>query len=392
MATMITHGKKPRQAEISAEEIFNHGVKLAQQGHFAEAIKQFEAFLEADPGNLAGLRNLGVIRTQLGDFEGAEQCYLEVIRRDPQDKTLVKDLNTVYTMGLQRAFATTNNEDALKYAGKAVGLNPANIDARINYTERQFWSLEPARLEHFARNLSVDDIGKTLLVACMPKSGSTWLSNVLCQITGYSRTYFSYAFMQQEQELYLPNVIEMATENTVVQQHCRATAANVQILQAFGITPIVLVRNIFDIVVSLFDFHRSGAVYNTFFYKDLPSLDEPTQLDLIIDNMLPWYFQFYVSWARAEEEGRLPILWVGYEEMMAEKAATLVRITEFYGIDRTVDQIRVVLEQLDEKKEDNRFNKGVAGRGEKTLSAEQRDRIRRFGTYYPSVDFSRIGL
>ena len=43
-------------------------------------------------------------------------------------------------------------------------------------------------------------------------------------------------------------------------QHCRATEANVQLMQAFGIRPVVLVRDLHDVIVSLRDYFNGGAI------------------------------------------------------------------------------------------------------------------------------------
>ena len=60
---------------------------------------------------------------------------------------------------------------------------------------------------------------------------------------------------------------------------CRASEANIQLMQAFRIRPVVLVRNIFDAMVSQLDFHRNGAYLNSYFRGDFLTLDETTQID-----------------------------------------------------------------------------------------------------------------
>ena len=82
----------------------------------------------------------------------------------------------------------------------------------------------------------------------------------------------------------------------MTQQHCRATGPNTQILQAFGIRPVILVRRLDDIVLSLSDFYNGGATVNTFYGDVWPTLDQPAKYDLIIDHMMPWYASFYASW------------------------------------------------------------------------------------------------
>ena len=85
----------------------------------------------------------------------------------------------------------------------------------------------------------------------------------------------------------------------MTQQHCRATGPNTQILQAFGIRPVVLVRRLDDIFLSLCDFYDGGAIINTFYGDVWPTLDPSAKFDQIIDNMIPWYASFYASWEPA---------------------------------------------------------------------------------------------
>ncbi len=201
-----------------------------------------------------------------------------------------------------------------------------------------------------------------------------------------------YAAGQNEHELYLPTLAETAHFDTVTQQHCRASDANVQIMQAFEIRPVVLVRNIFDSVMSLLDFYNGGASFNSYFREDFRSLDEETKIDLLIDNVIPWYFQFVASWSLVEKRRSLEISWLSYEEMIGDKATGIKNILEFYGLGAARRGVEQRVKEIEAEGRKNRFNKGVAGRGERRLSESQKERIRRLARYYPATDFSRIGL
>src|SRR5207247_8907189 len=98
-----------------------------------------------------------------------------------------------------------------------------------------------------------------LFIAWVPKSASIFLYNLLVNLQGYRDLFTVYAAGQSEHEIYVPTLRESAHLDTVTQQHCRAADANVHLMQAFGIRPVVLIRNIFDSVMSLLDFHNKGA-------------------------------------------------------------------------------------------------------------------------------------
>jgi hypothetical protein len=163
-------------------------------------------------------------------------------------------------------------------------------------------------------------------------------------------------------------------------------------MQGFGIRPVVLVRNIFDSVMSLLDFYNKGAFQTSYFRADWPMLDEETKIDLIIENVIPWYFQFVASWDLAEKQKRLEMYWLTYEELVADKPSSVLKVLQFYGLGAPRRGVEQRIRELESEGRNNRFNKGVTGRGRSGLSERQKEQIRRVTRYYPSTDFARIGL
>ena len=289
-------------------------------------------------------------------------------------------------------FKNTKFELSLACVRKAITIQPFPSD-HINLTNSLSACGTPARLTDFTTEITPEQLGRHIFIACVPKTASTFLKNILLSLTGYRDMFSVYAAGQTEHELYLPTIRECAHLDTVTQQHCRASDANVHIMQAFGIRPVVLVRNIFDSVMSLLDFYnKQGAYFNTYFRNDFPSLDEQTKIDLLIDNVMPWYFQFVASWDLVEKQRRLEIHWLTYEKLISDKAVAIQRILNFYGLGAYEKAVASKIQETESESRKIRFNKGVAGRGKTGLSDDQKDRIRRLTRYYPSTDFGRIGL
>jgi len=140
------------------------------------------------------------------------------------------------------------------------------------------------------------------------------------------------------------------------------------------------------------NFTTGGAFANSYFPEDFQALDTETKLDLIIDNFVPWYFQFVASWSLAEKNDRVEILWLSYEEMIKDKAASMQKVLGFYGLGAPAKGIEYTIRQIESQKGKTRFNKGVAGRGETGLNDAQKERIIRLARYYPSTDLTRIGV
>jgi hypothetical protein len=167
----------------------------------------------------------------------------------------------------------------------------------------------------------------------------------------------------------------------------------VELLYIFSIKPIVVVRNLFDIVASLHDhLHREkeasldGNVVTNAFY----AMSKEEKYDTIIGLLLPWYFQFYVSWVVAEKYRGFPVKWMSYEKIFSDKIRAIRDILRYYDISVDSGVVEEKLRKAGGKK--LRFNKGIVGRGEKELTEEQKSRIAAYAKFYPDVDFGPIGI
>ena len=237
--------------------------------------------------------------------------------------------------------------------------------------------------------------GDTIFIASVPKSGSTFLVNALAAVTGYPMTGLCYGRERQEQDLYYPRLIDAYSRDTITRHHTRATGPNLDLLRIFKIRPVIVVRNLFDVVPSIFDHLYKRDFRFPFLYcnERFPELDERAQIDFIIDTALPWYFHFYVSWFDACARGATEALWITFEEMVADWPHALKRILTFHGIERSDVEIERALEQTRGLGADAlRLNQGKVGRGKVTLRGDQHERLLKLSRYYPWVDFSRVGI
>jgi hypothetical protein len=237
--------------------------------------------------------------------------------------------------------------------------------------------------------------GEFIFVSAMPKSGSTFLARSLCQITGFEHTRLTYKFERNEQELYLPKLVDNYSRPIVTQQHTRATGPNIELFRRFEIRPVIVVRNIFDVVPSIRDYLLKEGVegfpslYATEHFTTLP---EEEQHDFLITFAIPWYFNFYASWFDAANDGRVETLWLTYEELVKDWAAGIRAALDFYGLEHTDAEVGSTVEAMQQRRQLTRMNKGIVGRGQTGLTQAQKDRITGMKRFYPWVDFSPIGL
>jgi tetratricopeptide (TPR) repeat protein len=283
-------------------------------------------------------------------------------------------------------------ETALACVRRAIAIQPCP-SYYVDLANALAFVKSRARLEDYTSDTRPTNLGRHLFIACAPKSGSTFLKNLLLDLTRFKDLFSVHAGLQNEQDLDLPQLAKFAQTDTVTQQHCRASEANIHLMQAFGIRPVVLVRDIFDTVVSLRDFYDGGFVYSTFFEREsYVRLSEEEKLDMLIDFAVPWYFQFAASWQRAERDGRLDVHWLTYEELTVDTPTALERVLAFHGISaRRVDIDRIIAERSVDRRS-NRYNQGVRGRGRSALSDGQCRRIEALARFFPETDFTTLGL
>jgi len=231
-----------------------------------------------------------------------------------------------------------------------------------------------------------------ILINAMPKSGSTFLTSALAEVTGAMKFFLGNTH-PSEQDFYYPRMVDTWNMRLVCHQHARPNRFNVECLNKFELKPIIQTRNIFDIVVSAKDhldmMHGDNIFPRTPGYRALP---EEQKLDAIIDHHIARQLQFFDGWMRADIEKCV----ISYEDMIADYSGTIAKALEFYNLDVPQDKIIDVVDRLNAGKntdaEKTRFNKGEAGRGAEILSDEQKDRIRRMASYFTSVDMSPLGL
>jgi len=228
-----------------------------------------------------------------------------------------------------------------------------------------------------------------IFIAAMPKSGSSFLCAILEELTGYEYHWFVYAGGRSQQELYFPAMVNAIGKNVITKTHSLGIAPTVNLLKLFGIKPIITIRNIPDVVVSMRDHfycedHWTSTAYIPFsVYK----MNDEHIYDMIIDLCVPWLISFYVSWQEAKVKSHQ----VFYNDFIGNEKNTVKTIMGFLGISKTSEEIEQAIDQaMKHETSVLRRNKVVAGRGAELLSDKQMKHIRRYSDYYPETDLSPI--
>lgn len=225
-----------------------------------------------------------------------------------------------------------------------------------------------------------------ILLACAPKSASTFISGALADAMNVPRVNLStpcHSAMSssvlganlRSQEMDDLALIRngLNRRGYVAQHHVRCTPFLAQQIRIYNLKVIVTIRNFFDSLVSMDDMVTewrgdSLPVNQRFFDDGLPAgyerLPFEERLEILVDVHAAWYAQFLVSWKKCEAFGLVAPLWISYEhDFQGDKAVLAERISAFIGCDDCkVERLAEAL-QSKEKAKALRLNKGIAGRG-----------------------------
>jgi hypothetical protein len=239
-----------------------------------------------------------------------------------------------------------------------------------------------------------DSSRRRTLLAAAPKSASTYLTRVLSQALSLKIRYVADFYGRNEQQIYLPRLLCALDQDVFVgQQHLRASEAVLDILSKLEFRVIVCVRNLYDTVVSFRDHQLAESVSHPMAMltrEQLGRLSKDEHLWFVVRMVLPWYFNFYVSWVEAEKSGILPIHWVTYEDLTRDPGPCLGRILDFLEVDLDDATLASCLDKPGDRSE--RLNVGISGRGECELTPTQRRAILEMAAFYKGVNFERLGL
>jgi len=217
----------------------------------------------------------------------------------------------------------------------------------------------------------------------MPKSGSTFLSDLISALPDFKRAKFSPTPSGGRQhELDEACLANAGRGNFVGQVHVLNSDWTAKMCRDYWLKPVVLVRSLPDAIVSLRDHVRREGGSGPLFRNDphRAALDDATLEEMIVRFQAPWYVNFYASWRN--EPGTLM---VSYEELTADPQGILRKIVDFAGADVDDRAIARAVAEVQGRRE-SRFNVGVAGRGATLRPQILRDLIALFDFYPEAAD------
>lgn len=229
-----------------------------------------------------------------------------------------------------------------------------------------------------------------LLLACFPKSGSSLLAFILAGLPGFQRVSLIPDYGRREAELSLHHLVEADRlfPRFIAKHHLRFSQETGRLIESFSLQPIVLVRNIFDVVASIRDQIRREPVVMAQAYvpPDASQWEKRHIEEFVADMIIPWYFNFFASWGECSDR-----MEVTFEELVADPFSTVRRIRDMLHIEATDAQVGTAVEMARSMPIFTRFNVGLCGRG-RELTASATAKVSRLAKHYSFLDLSSIGL
>ncbi len=186
-----------------------------------------------------------------------------------------------------------------------------------------------------------------ILVIGLPKSGTSWLEQLLNEVPGYIQLNNSVLRNFSGKRL-LNNAHDVSREMlascpqnrySYLKLHTHFSQANIDIINEFGIRPIVMIRDIRDMMISRYHHNMNEPehwMYPTL--RDMPPEEGFLRSMFDIDGIkgfdpIDYFVRWIEDWLAYERDNPGSVCVVRYEDMKLDVNATLQRLLSFVGID-----------------------------------------------------------
>ena len=239
---------------------------------------------------------------------------------------------------------------------------------------------------------------KLIWHVAMPKSGCTWLTMILHH--GLSELNWQTINLvpdakRREQVVTPTELLRQKALNVNVfaaQQHCLFSEHALSFLSNFNVHLVLQVRNVYDCIVSYVDhLNNESVIIPAIFLTETiwQELSAEQKLQFVVDNIVPWYIQFWVSWTLGLEDTEVSYQIVHYENLLVDTENEVYKVARNCSSQLTKGDVAKWLHKP--TNDQTRKNKAVRGRGQH-LPQWVFDKVEQLTSYYPNVDFEPIGI
>lgn len=240
-----------------------------------------------------------------------------------------------------------------------------------------------------------------LLLAFAPKSAGTYFRQAAMHAINGRLIRMCHAQGGRDGTLYLPNVLACCLDDsaqaTVTHIHMQALDGNRHFIEAVGLKPVIMIRNLADMLASFLDMLETDPTaraegLNCQIPGDFCDLERSDKLDFVIDVIAPWYASYFATWKSYVDADPNTVCVLHYQDFCDGPAKALYKAISHAGFVTTERECLKSLEQVWEARDNYRYNKGVSGRGKNYFSPGHFARLQKLLSYYPQLSGWLPGL
>ncbi|GAA0556347.1 sulfotransferase [Rhizomicrobium electricum] len=251
-------------------------------------------------------------------------------------------------------------------------------------------SFAPAQ-QHLFRTLG--ETRKAVVLAFPPKAGGTFLRTAIIKAIDGQLVRIVHALAGRDATPYLPTLLRYfeggVTDKTLVTHvHMLALGANLHLMNAFAIKPVVMVRSIPDMLASYWDMIESDDDalrdgLNCHIPPNFRTLAQNAKADFIVDILAPWYVNFYAGWIAYAAAAPDKVLMIDFRVFQQNPAGVVAGILDHVGLPCDTKACEAGVAYAWEIRSALRFNKGEGGRGAAYFRPVHLKRLTRMAAHYP---------
>lgn len=241
---------------------------------------------------------------------------------------------------------------------------------------------------------SIGQKRQVLFLAFAPKAAGTFFRQAATYAINGGLFRFAHALGGRDGTPYLPNLLACYLDKDLPQLithiHMQAFAANRHLLNAFGIRPIVMLRDIPDMLTSFWDMLDVDAAaradgLNCAVPENFVELSHTQKADFIVDAFTPWYASYFATWKRFADDMPDRVCVLRYSKFRQNPAEALHTALTHAGFGASHSDCKKASERAWSERNAFRFNKGTEGRGKKYFSPRHLAEISRKLSHYPEL-------
>tara|TARA_Y100000385_G_C12982471_1_gene589054 strand:+ start:111 stop:992 length:882 start_codon:yes stop_codon:yes gene_type:complete len=230
-----------------------------------------------------------------------------------------------------------------------------------------------------------------LFVAGMPKSGTTWVEQMLSSFSGYEAVLIPEATFSELRTgeghcFEMPNdgVSRFSQMLVLTKMHVPGTENNSRILKDSNVPCLILHRDLRDVSISHYYYVR-----NTPWHGDYNALRNATieeGVDYFIRNRLEEFICWIDGWERWRDPNNSVL--VRYEDLLDDTRSSMKQVLSLFGLPADEDQLRSIVEAHDFKSLRAKnvttgfFRKGTSGDWHNHYTSDLKELFKQFSGDY----------